>query len=223
MKNIKNKKTMAVLLTVGAITVTSIAGGIMSSFADENKKVKLSRKTDAITYPLKIGKGQDPICYPLRENEEKQIAEYLEKMKFLTNAEKKQIIDTGNKVNPEWKKIEELEKQIDEIYASQDMSLLDQYEAILEEHRELWDKLEENPDSLTKEERVILEKEQEKLNQLEVQIDKKAKELEVATADLNKQIDEIYARICEEQEKNREIWEKISENTMEEAIPYGQY
>ncbi len=194
----------------------------------------------AVTAFATAPKTTDPICCSMDSEEWQDINAYLDEFDFLTDADKQQLVASEKKLEPEFRKLDDIDKQISTIFDSimdKDSHLMDEYDRLLASNQDLWDKLEENitdeqaelmdtiafinaSNALTPQEKEILVKEQKKLDEIDTLLDERWLEAEKATEQLCKQADEIYERIEKEVEANRSIWDKIDMNTKVVPVAY---
>lgn len=174
-----------------------------------------------------------------------KIEELIEDMDFLTDSEKKQLIDDDQKASEYYEKANKLhlesESIADKIYQKND-PIFEKREQLMNEYDDLWQKLLDHASEedknivdnrkfirsskiLTEDEKNILLAQEDKLDAIDQQIKAIYDEIDRATRELTLKIDECYTKAEEIHSHSQAIWDKIYDHTdmtphSERVIPY---
>lgn len=167
------------------------------------------------------------------------LKEYIQSLKFLSDAEKKQLLGTYERTKPLYEKIDRIYDEIsvlsDKLLADTE-SLYEELDQIYAKQSALWDKMFDHlspgqesvmeerelikaSSVLNEEEKKILLEEQGKLDKVYEKLDREYDRLEKECAPFYDKIDELYRQIDELDQKDEKIWEKIDKND-QSVIPY---
>ncbi len=173
------------------------------------------------------------------------IQQYLDELDFLSEKEKKQLLNDEKTAKPLYDKIEKLtrerEKISEEIFKKHD-SLVKEYDSLVHQNAELWQKLVQNATNeqlalptneqyirsskaLSETEKELLIKQDQAITELQKKMDVIYDEIDKATESQNREIDKYYQQIDDIHNKSKAIWDKIysqeiNENEKVESIPY---
>ncbi|MDO4719321.1 MAG: hypothetical protein Q4A78_01535 [Peptostreptococcaceae bacterium] len=159
------------------------------------------------------------------------IEEYLEELDFLTEAEKKQLIEDEKEAGPFLDKAEELMREAGEKREKilSENPAVKEYNDLMMKNQDLWSKIWENETqeqtdmkdireyiqaspALTEDEKKILLEAEDRLDALESEMKKANEEADKATEDLVTEARKYYEQADAVHEKSREIWDKIHGN-----------
>lgn len=173
----------------------------------------------------------DAVLYDQNMSQSPGIEEYLEELDFLTEAEKKQLVEDEKEARPLLDKAEKLMKEAEEKREKilSGNPIVKEYNDLMMQNQDLWVKMGENEteeqagmeDSrayikastvLTEEERKKLLEIEDRLDALESEMKKANEEADKATEDLVTEARKYYEQADAVHEKSREIWDKIHGN-----------
>ncbi|EGY79938.1 hypothetical protein [Peptoniphilus indolicus] len=156
---------------------------------------------------------------------EKSFIDCIKSSKNITEAEKQQLLKTEAELAPTWKKIDDLEAQVDIIYEKIMNPIYEKYDKIYGSNEKLWEKFYEGIDdeamsedtiaeiekakNLTAGEKATLKAEQEKINTLDSEWDKLSEKAEAETKELSVELDKLYSVVEKANEKNQKILDKL--------------
>lgn len=203
------KKLGTLLLTGIALGSTILTGIMPVNAASQKQESKPSTEYSCCT---EIG-------------QEENIVDYIKKSKNISEEEKQQLIKTEEELAPTWKKIDELEENMNKIYEKIMNPIYEKYDKIYNSNEKLWDKFYEGLDdenmsediiaeiekakNLTDKEKATLKEEQEKLNALDLELDKLNEKAEAETKDISNELDKLYEVVEKANEKNQSILDKL--------------
>lgn len=209
----KNTKKWMSLFAAGVMVVGSMVGNVGSVSAKTMEKV-------------------NPFPYILHLDEEVGFEDYIKSLTSLSETEKKQLLDSEEKINAWYDEVDKLSDKINGFYESEKLqALFEEYDNIMEENRTLWDKLDGNvsdeqlstldmkdfikaSEALTEDEKATLLAAQEKLDAVENKILKAYEEVDKLTEALRAEGEGLYSKIEEEGLKNESIWNKVEFGVM---------
>lgn len=149
---------------------------------------------------------------------------YIKGLTCITEAEKAQILATEASVNGTWDKIEELEGKVHEVRQSVFKDFDKKYEGLYTKNEAIWAKFYADTKtdsskpiikqikqckSLTKKEKAILIKDQKKFDAYNKEFDALDKVFEQKSADLRKELDQLYKTVEAAYGKDSAINDKI--------------
>lgn len=209
----KNMKKWMSLFAAGVMVVGSMVGNVGSVSAKTMEKV-------------------NPFPYILHLDEEVGFEDYIKSLTSLSETEKKQLLDSEEKIKAWYDEVDKLSDKINGFYESEKLqALFEEYDNIMEENRTLWDKLDGNvsdeqlsildmkdfikaSEALTEDEKETLLAAQEKLDATENKILKAYEEVDKLTEALRAEGEGLYFMIDEEGLKNESIWNKVEFGVM---------
>lgn len=156
------------------------------------------------------------------------IKPFIKDLTMLSEAEIKTLLDAEELTSPIYDKINALQQEIEAIDAGileKNKEIFDKAEAIMAQHKELWDKVYDSiqgteinleddramikASKLSDEEKKTLLAAEDELDKNEIEINKVTDEIEAATKDLYEQVKKLYAEIDAINAKNKAIFDKI--------------
>lgn len=229
------KKSTA-LIMAGVVVSGLVFGGYMLSKKEGYVESVPYRMTKGVNY-MSSSVDQEMLQMPSLEEE-------VLSFDFLTEEERQQLISDEKATIPHYEKIRELSKEVDQItekIENKNASLLQEYDDLLLKNDELWKKLIQGKNiedfgedtnreiikksTLSEEEKKQLLENEDRFDQMDIEVNKMYDEIEKETSELNQQIENEYEKIDQILQRSDAIWEKVmkhfeADTDKVEAIPY---